>query len=263
MFAIKEYIIEGMILREEDMKKLVKIVCITVLIIFLVLFAVYFVIMYNFKMSIKSELPVCVRTEMITDYETKLENAQLVENNVYSIQIPDYLSLQENRTNDVRDAYWISGWKEVNYWLEKKPDFIDGSLLKTGDNYSDDWMLKLCGGKPERMFQTLPYGMPDSYYNTVKAALLLDWKDYDMLNLYKSMAFKNYALLRELYNETSKLYLYERDDVRAIVERWKSGTFVIEVYSTDDLNSCYDIMIDDPGIGIEGVTAIMNTLEFK
>lgn len=76
------------------------------------------------------------------------------------------------------------------------------------------------------------------------------------------MAFSVYAVLRaELYMDLDN-YIYERGDVRAIVQVGGDGYYKIDVFHMDDLDGGYGMMIKDPDLSFEEAVAMLNSIEF-
>lgn len=250
------------------MKKRTKII-ISVLAVVLVLggFASYFVPMLMLRAATEEILPECKRAEYITDFDTMPENSMEVDNGGYTIQIPDYLLKDDY---DKANVYYTEsedadetdfGAKYI--MLTEKYEFDEPMSLVDPSYYEEDTTIKKYGIKDvEKMFASLGYGTPDSYYNILKCVCLLDWEDYNILSVNKSVAFSVYAVLRtELYMNLDN-YIYERGGVRAIVQYGGEGYFQIDVFSADDLDGAYGMRINDPDLSFEEVVAMLNSIEF-
>lgn len=205
--------------------------------------------------------PEAKRAEYITDYDSLPQNSIEVDNIGYTIQIPDYLTKLESDYS--KGAMYYEQGDEVKYImiteaLDEEMSLVDPSY------YEDDETMKKYGIKDvKKMFASLGYGLPDSYYNILKCVSLLDWEDYNIFSVRKSVAFSMYAVLRaELYMDLDN-YLYERGDVRAIIQSGGDGGYKIDVFHVDGLNGAYGIMIRDENLSFEEVVAMLNTVEFK
>lgn len=243
------------------MKKKTKIM-ITIIsaVIVIAVLVLYLVPMFLLKAATKKVLPNATRAEYITDFDLEPQNSMEVDNVDYTIEIPAHLSKMDY---DIGANCYASADNESKIIMFTKPYDEEMSLVNPED-YKDDVTMKKYGIKNvEKMYESLGYGRPDSYYNIMKAACLVDWEDYNAFSVRKSVAFSVYAFLRaELYLELDN-YLYERDEVRAIIQAGEEGKYQVELFHIDNLNGSYTIMINDKYVTLEDVTAMLNTVEFK
>ncbi len=244
------------------MKKSTKII-LAVLAVVLVLggLASYFVPMLILKAETKKVLPEAERAGYITDFETKPEGWISVDNTGYTMEIPAYL---EKNDYDQANVYAGEDGTEfgAKYIMLTTPYEEEMSLI---DAYKDnEESVKKYGIRDvEKMFNALDYGTPDSYYNILKGVCLLDWEDYNILSVRKSVAFSVYAVMRKELYMTMDNYIYERGDVRAIVQTGEEGGYTIDVFRVSDLNAGYSMMIKDANLSFDEMVSMLNTIEFK
>ena len=248
--------------REIHMKKSTKIM-ITVLAVVLVLggIASYLVPMFLLKAATKEIMPECKRAEYITDLKSKPEGFVIMDNGGYTIKIPSYLSKSDYEKANVYSA--DDGTEYGSQYIFLMEPFDEEMSLV--DAYEEDNAeIKKYGIRNvKKMFESLGYGTPDSYYNVLKCTCLLDWEDYNVFSVRKSVAFSVYAALREGLYMTLDNYIYERDDVRAIVQTGEEGYYTIDIFHTDDLNAGYGMRIKDENLSFEEMVSMLNTVEFK
>lgn len=242
------------------MKKKTKII-IAVIVIVLVIAALasYLVPMFLLRAATREILPECKRAEFITDFDTMPKDSMEVDNGGYTMRIPDYLIKSDYEAANVYNTEDGEG----KFIMLTEP-FDEAMSLVNPEDYEDDETMKKYGIKDvEKMFASLGYGTPDSYYNILKCVCLLDWEDYDIFSVRKSVAFSVYAILRvELYMDQDN-YLYERGDVRVIMQAGGDGYYKIDVFHAGDLNGGYGMIIKDTNVSFEEVVAMLNSIEFK
>lgn len=245
------------------MKKKTKIIITIVLAVFVAaLLVLYLVSMFLLRAATKKVLPETTRAEYITDFEIKRENTIEVDNGGYTIQIPDDL-LKVEVKEEVKVNSYASENNETEILMLTEA-FSEEMTLLNPEDYENDPTMKRFGIKNvEKLFDSLGYARPDSYYNILKGICLLDWNDYNMLSIRKSVAFSIYAYLRTELAMNADNYLYERDNVRAIIQKGKEPNTHIDLFCTDDLNGAYTILVHGDDMTLEEVTAMLNTVEFK
>lgn len=244
------------------MKKSTKII-ITVLVVVLLVGGLlsYLVPMFILKAATKEILPEAKRAEYITDFETKPEGYVTVDNGGYTIEIPSQLSKSDYEKANVYSAEDGSEYGS-QYLFLTEPFDEEMNLL---DAYEEDneEIRKYGIRNVEKMFGSLGYARPDSYYNILKGTVLLDWEDYNMFSVRKSVAFSVYAVLRTELYMTLDNYIYERGDVRAIIQTGEEGEYTVDIFHVDDLNAGYSVRIKDENLSFEEMISMLNTVEFK
>ncbi len=253
------------------MKKKSKIIVATSIatVALLILGFVFFVLprieLYN---ATKEMLPECeAAAEYFTDFTLKNEDTYTVSNEYFSIDIPTYLSEKETlgTENDSSTMYGTPDG-EIICVLVNEPRSYPMSMVEAYEEYDEEKVLeKYHIADVEKMFASLGYGRPDSFYNVMKCVYLLDYKDYSFWDLDKMVAFSIYGIVR---NEmlASKIYLYEKEDIRAFVECISDSMVGVNVMKTEDLNTPYTFIVCTRGEGknvdMNEVFGILNSFQF-
>lgn len=209
--------------------------------------------------TITELLPECTGAEYFTDFSLKNEDTFTVSNAYYSIDIPASFTKKEV-SEELSVLVYENVETDKRCMIMNEPDCVPMSLLEEYEkNETDDIIKKYGISSVESMLTSLGYGTPDSYYNIMKCALLLDYEDYDFWNLDKMVAFWIYGTIRINLYEDTVAYLYEREDICAIVEG--RGMYIVSVMPVDDLNTIYTFTVrsDD----VNEVFAILNSFQFK
>lgn len=221
--------------------------------------------LYN---ATKEMLPECEAiAEYFTDFALENEDTYTVSNEYFSIDIPAYLSEKET-IGTATDSFTMYGTPdgETSCVLIDEPESYPMSMIEAYEEYDEDKVMeKYHITDVERMFTSLGYGRPDSFYNVMKCVYLLDYKDYDFWDLDKMVAFSIYGIMRtEMY--AGKAYLYEKDDIRALVECHSEKMVAVSVMQTTDLNKVYSFMLREQGedktIDMNEVFGILNSFQF-
>jgi len=210
--------------------------------------------LYN---ATREMLPECeAAAEYFTDFTLKNEDTYTVSNEYFSIDIPTYLSEKETFGKE-DDSFTMYGTPdgEIGCAVFNEPESYPMSMVDAYEEYDEEKVLeKHHITDVEKMFESLGYGRPDSFYNVIKCVYLLDYKDYSFWDLDKMVAFSLYGIVR---NEMlgSKVYLYEKEDIRAFVECISDSMVGVSVMKTEDLNTPYTFIVRAWG---EGKTVDMN-----
>ena len=96
--------------------------------------------------------------------------------------------------------------------------------------------------------EKLGYGIPDSTYDTFKCLCLLKESDYSFWDYKKGLAYANVAYVKNQIPWLDANYIYERDDMYALImERHfqDEGIFYyyVDVYNPNNLNQSYNVII--------------------
>lgn len=201
----------------------------------------------------------CKAAKQITDFDNTWSDSMTVGTDYYVIDIPKGLTAENvNISNSKR---YHSADKSKDILLIGAPSQGDDINLMNPKYHSNtDEFSGATREELEKVFNSLDYGLPDSCYNTLKCAAMLDVKDFNMLDANNVLAFRTYAILKTgLSNYT---HIYEKDDVRALVYNTGAGStsYYIEVYHKDNLNESYSMRVvtDDE----EDITKILNSFVF-
>ena len=189
-------------------------------------------------------------------YDVKDDTLKMTDYGDFSVNIPSDWVKQERES----DVFIIYASEEVS-------DGSDGSEKReaitstgTGEDYSDMILLNReiyesdeLWRRVNKGFEQLGYGMPTTAYDSIRCALMMDSKDYNLINYNKSLAF-TYALPYRagsfyVYDGvTSRSYLYEDEEKCGFIretyhENIGSYKYFFNFYDTEDLNTEYLILI--------------------
>lgn len=220
---------------------------------------------------VKIMLPECTKAEYITDYTVTDDTAITKHTNGYSYKIPGHYTEKEVE-KDVADICAYSAPNAdadipYKYIITNTADEAEMNLLDKSYYEGEDSFKYIKEKDAEELFTSLGYGTPDSFYNVIKCVALLDYEDYSFWNLDKTAAFFTYASLRFAAYPDTRFYIYERDDVRAIIqtatfqEDESKAHFQIDIFHKDHLNEPYGaiLVVKD----YEEMLAFLNSISFE
>ncbi len=214
--------------------------------------------------------------EEYTQYSLTDDSLVMTDFGAFSIGIPSDL---ENQTKEDSD---IIVYRTIGAVIEpgtNNPDIEFIGLSPDGDDNSDMVIInkELIGSNAElnrlaKGYESLGYGMPDNFYNTLRCTHSLSLDDYSFWDYNKGLAYTYLLPLRAgslFYSDGNnyKTYFYETEDVCGIIcEQYRENydgnyRFQCDFYSTEDLNTGYiiSITVHDKETGY----AIINSLTFK
>lgn len=235
--------------------------------IILIALAVWFTIpravFYN---SVKGMTEGCSIATYCEKYDVRFDSAVRADLITYTAEFPDSYVREEIKTGDIQCVSYTEGDSKVLIIPNDEP--IDGNLLDP-DLYNDDDLL---GGKSEkaveRIFGSLGYGLPDSFYATGKCTALVNEEDCTYWNMDKTVAYSVLGNLKQVwFPGGADVILYERDNVRAIISLGEdedtSGVWVanVDVFDTKDLNMPTSIVCRTGDK--EFIFKLLNSVEYK
>jgi len=210
--------------------------------------------------------------ENFTQYSTKIENGQLVENDYFSLMIPEGFSLLEEGEEPGTTAYQLVSEDKSKQALilitdgeeEEFPSLhqidlyqLNGVKLPEPKNLEEGYE-KLCGG------------YPDSLYEEYKYMALLDLDDFDSTDYDKAYAFCELATLKCGICCGSDAYVYENEEICGVLYISKNVTLkdnkqafsaVFRFYDASYLNSAYSVeVITD---SMDTVSGVINSITMK
>lgn len=204
-------------------------------------------------------------------YDVKDDSFKMIDYGTYSVGVPSHWTDQSDE-----DSIFITyGWKSTT-----DEDVLAEALAATGNGQDCSNMILLNRDLYEsdeiwysvnNGFERLGYGMPTTAYDSIRIALSMDAKDYNLLNYNKSAAF-TYALAYRagsffLYDGvTSWSYLYEDENKCGYIheeyrEDYDYYRYTFSFYDPDDLNTEYTIVLYTKEK--DTAYAIINSLEFN
>ena len=201
----------------------------------------------------------CKSAKYITDFDTVGLDYMTVATDYYVVDVPKTCEKEDIKFKNTK--LYTSSDNSKKYLLIGEPSESYDITLMNPDSYKDDEKLKgLEREELEKVFNSLDYGIPDSCYNTFKCAALLDAKDFNMFDSNNVIAFMSYAIIK--INGMTYRYIYERDDMRALVSQMSEGEnrYYIEVFHKDNLNKSYliNVTTDDE----DDIVKLLNSFEF-
>lgn len=203
--------------------------------------------------------------EYFTDFNIANNDVQTIDNGYVSVKIPNRFIHNEEKAELIPCLYNTSDNSETIFFMSEKGDLsglnlLDPEMYKDIDGVPPDIGVK----EITKGFESIGKGLPDSAYNTYKLMLLINKDDYSFWNLNKGVCFSIAAVMKEiLISNYDKMYLYEKDNIRGIIEIEEKEDIhkvVFEIYNSDDLDTVYTLVI---GVkNIDDAYAIINSAEF-
>ncbi len=204
-------------------------------------------------------------------YDVKDDTFKIIDYGNYSVGVPSHWTDQSDEGSTFI-TYGLKSTTDEDVLAEalaatgNGEDYTDMILLNREIYESDDIWRRVNKG-----FERLGYGMPTTAYDSIRIALSMDSKDYNLLNYNKSLAF-TFALpyragsVNVYDGVTSWSYLYEDENKCGFInemyrEDSDSYRYYLNFYDTDDLNTEYIIILATKDK--DTAYAIINSLEFK
>ncbi len=240
------------------MKKFFKVLIITLLSIASLYLIGCIIMWYKFTNLLPTNKSVYI-TDSTLAYESTYE---ISEGNI-TMQIPTYYTSTNMRDYSAmlchakeKNRELIIFYDHFNYVADKLiPGFSNKYLSMIGKYQTAD---------PEFPFN-LFFDVSDDFFDVLKSTLLADRNDYNFWNLKSSMELYYYLKLREHTLETNLniCYLYERDEIRAFVNKNLDtpNMYIVMIIPNNNLRNpyCFSVQTPDP----EDVIKLLNTFEFK
>lgn len=218
----------------------------------------FFVPRILLHMAVK-ELPQCVQGEFVTDFTSREQNTFTVSNDYYSVEIPDGYIKREG-TESLNVSSYESMESDRTYLLFDYGADMTMSLLDE-QWYEEEEKLKNVNIKRlEKAFNKLEYGIPDSFYNVQKAIVLLKEEDYSFWDIDRQLVFFVLGTFKSAWEGEQSVWLYERDDIRAIIRQQEGMRYVIDVVNAKDLNTAYGVLMKNAEE--EDVWKLLNSWKF-
>lgn len=220
---------------------------------------------------VKGVMPDCTKAEYITDYTVTDDTAVTEHANGYSYKIPSHYTKEAIKKDDFDVCAYSAPNADAEipykYLIINNASDVEMNLLDKSYYEGEDAFKFIKEKNAEEIFASLGYGTPDSFYNVTKCVALLDYEDYSFWNLDKTVAFFTYASLRVAAYPNTRFYIYERDDVRAIVqtaifqEDESKAQFQIDIFHKDHLNKPYGtiLVVKD----YEEMVSFLNSISFE
>ncbi len=201
--------------------------------------------------------------EMFEEYDVVDDSLFEIKTDYFTIGVPGGC-IHEDR--DVIDLYQsLDGSEHVA--ISKNVNDIEVSFFDS--SYGDESEVFGIEYKMEDLkdgFEKLGYGIPDSTYDTYKCLYLLKGSDYSFWDYKKGLAYANAAFVK---NETMWMdanYVYERDDMYALIMERNlvdEGVYVyyVDLYNPNNLNQSNMVVIRVKDK--QQAYAIINSIELR
>ncbi len=207
-----------------------------------------------------------------TEYSAKIENGQLVENDYFSLMIPDDFSFLE----DGEEA------GTTTYQLVSEDDSVQAAIIVTDGeaealpslrqiDLSHLFEQKLPEPKDlEEGYEKLCGDYPDSLYEEYKYMALLDLDDFDSTDYDKAYAFCQLAAFKGINCTGTDAYVYENNDICGVLYIDKNCTLqtneqtfsaLFSFYDVSDLNCAYSVRIFTDSMDL--VNGVINSISMK
>lgn len=246
--------------RVDMKKKTIIIVSCIISIVLVVVIAMVLIPKIILHITLTPLLKECKAAEYVTDFNTVEENGIKVSNDYFSVVIPQGYTEREGLKEELNVTVYENGEDDRRYMIFDEPSDMKMSLLAPEYYNGED---NLNGVKLEKLgeiFRKQGYPTPDSYFNITKATLLLDKSDYNFWSMDSQVVFSVLGPLRmSLYQDTQE-WIYECDNIRAIIVRHGDSRFIIDVVKTEDMDNVYGISIRTTEE--EDAWKLLNSLEF-
>lgn len=214
--------------------------------------------------SFGNDISDCKAVEFVEDNQSRFEEAQTLELQHFSLDLPtDYVPYIPKYDYGEEWVYYWDSTATYKCQICDMPRDVTYSLLEEAYYRKNSWIEEIGIKDPEEMLCSIGPERPDSYYNIMKNALLLDTSDYNMLNLDQLVAFYLFRNIREeFFGSYTEGYLYEREEVYAVIFCDDSHQeYTIELINPNDLNMVYMMYIDADDI--DSIVKILNSIEFR
>ena len=206
--------------------------------------------------------------EYFTKYDIADDGLVMTDIGDITIGMPADFELKDTNSQDIamyRDKNNINLGVTVNTTATE----LEGMSLFYRDSYDvPDEEYELITKHLTEWFNALGNGLPDSAYNTYKCMYLLSDDDRSFWDIGQNIAFGITGILRESIPAWGEeIYIYETDDKCGFVHvSYPTDTrecyrVTVDLYSTDDLNAPYTVMINSESL--EEAYAIVNSIAIK
>ena len=195
------------------------------------------------------------------NYDAEVDSGTEIGNEIFCLMLPE---------GYVPDDEFVFSYGE-NEFCDFSPVSPEMPESLTSIDLNRSYDVKL----PERedltkAYRALGAGGGDTVFGSLKSAALLEISDYSFWDIEKALAFCRLAVLKEIYFSGGEALVYEREDVKGIVqiseclmndsnEPYFSVCFMF--FSENDLNSPYMIsmVVDSP----EKAYGVINSVRFR
>ena len=217
-----------------------------------------------------------LKAEAFESYNVTDDSLVTIEYSDFTIGIPDNYIEKEFAEDASFEMYHDIDNYDCNIVILKDAQNLEDINLLNASNYTDtasseygttidsDTVVKLL----KKWFKSLGNGIPDSAFDTFKCVLLLDNNDKSIFNIGQNIAFAIECTIKDaLIGDMDAAYIYETEEkcaiirVHTLMDTQPNYIMYVDVYNTDDLNTCYSIIIRSNTL--EETYPIINSIQFK
>lgn len=214
----------------------------------------------------------CGESAKFTEYSAKIENGYLVENDVFSLMLPEAI-VYEGEGSDSEEQVYKEAAEDgtirnivivQNGSSERMPSLREINLNK---------MFEVDLPEPkdlEEGYEKLCGGYPDSMYEEEKCVAQLDLENFDYTDYNKAYAFCELSALKGIYGYDSDVYVYENgnicgvlyvNEMLRITGNPDSFGVIFNFYDTSNLNRSYSVQIVTESMDF--VNGVINSITMK
>lgn len=201
-----------------------------------------------------------------TEYDVRNDNVQTIDNGHIAIDIPKEFVKKDENLYEL--TIYQNADKSASVILVDSMDLSDLNMMQESmiqESRVQEAMspakISISSKQLRRGFETMGNGIPDCAYNTYKCCHLTSKDDNSFWNINQASAFLVAGSLKSIAATYGPVQIYENDSIcgfiSATVESDGTAKGLLEVYSTDDLNTVTGILVK--GMDINDVYAIMNS----
>lgn len=222
-------------------KRTIIILSIIIAVVLVVVIAMVMIPKFLLHKAIEPILEECYAAEYVTDFNSVTEDGITVSNDYFSVVIPSEFRKKEGIKEELKVVFYEKG--EGSYMIFDEPTELKMSLLDPEYYDEDTSMVGVKIEKIEGIFTRQGYPTPDSYYNIMKSTLLLDKSNYNFWSLDNQVVFSILGALRTSLYQDTQGWIYERDNIRAIITKQGEARYIIDVVKTEEMDNVYGISI--------------------
>ena len=187
-----------------------------------------------------------------TEFDVRNEDVQTIDNGHIAIDIPKELVKTETSVDSV--VIYRNTDKSISVLMMSPEDLSDLNLMleDTMEETMSSGNVSISTKQLRKGFEAMGNGIPDSAYNTYKCCYLTSKEDNSFWNFNQAAAFLVAGTLKSTAAQYGPVQIYETDTICGFI-----STGLLEVYSTDDLNTVTGILVK--GMDSNDVYAIMNS----
>lgn len=190
-------------------------------------------------------------TQRIEAEGISLEIPAELKQEEYDLDTLVYRSPVENEDETPEHSILVMGATDMH-----EVSFTQSEAMET------PMLVKIEQKKALKGFEAMGMPVPDSAYNTFKMVYTLTEDDYSFWNLNQGVAYFAGRALQTVVLLYDRAELFETEDLCGFINcSDKKSQYILQIYSKDDLNTVYDVVIrsEDPDL----VYAVLDSVEIE